>query len=227
MKTYNNEIVVRRNETFSIDKYIVNRDGSPYIVSSRIENPYFLLTVTSSKYEQTDRYVLNKWLNISTTPRFYTTNAVKLEYSTEEYDVLHPGEDGVLPSWEDNYLPSGYEGDRLLPYANAAVFYIEDAAGNRSYCYFVYTDEDDGEDYGEGDVRKNYDGKWVPYSCRLVTSFQKGITSNWIEQNYTYGILLVGGEYNTPSEPIVTFDTVITILEPTKLTVLSNLKGGM
>lgn len=207
MKTYNNEIIVRRNETFSIDKYIVNRDGSPYIVSSRIENPYFLLTVASSKYEQADRYVLNKWLNISNTPRFHTTIAVKLEGST----------------WEDNPLPAGYEGDRLLPYANEAVFYIEDAAGNRSYCYFVYDDVDDGE----GDTRENYDGRWVPYSCRIVTSFQKSITSNWIEQNYTYGILLVGGEYNTPTEPIVTFDTVITILEPTKLTVLSNLKGGM
>ena len=204
MKTYNNEIVVRRNETFSIDKYVVNRDGSPYIVSSRIENPYFLLTVASSKYEQTDRYVLNKWLSLTNQPRFTSTIFENIaDHQTEVWDG----------TWANAILPAGYEGDSTV-YANEAAFYLQDANGQLTYKYWIYS----------GDA---YKGSWSDYKLRLITSFQKGITSNWIEQNYTYGILLVGGEYNKPSEPIVTFDTVITILEPTKLTVLSNLKGGM
>ena len=39
MKVFNNEITIHRGETFSMDKVIQNKDGSPYIVSNRLVNP--------------------------------------------------------------------------------------------------------------------------------------------------------------------------------------------
>ena len=65
MKTLNNILVVHRNETFTLDKIVQNRDGSPYIVSAELENPYWLLTVSSTRYDQKDRYIQNWWLDLS------------------------------------------------------------------------------------------------------------------------------------------------------------------
>ena len=56
-----NEMTVQRGETFTIDRLIVNRDGSPFIISSKYKNPYILLTVASTKYNQNNRYVANWW----------------------------------------------------------------------------------------------------------------------------------------------------------------------
>lgn len=206
MKVFNNELVIHRNETFTIDKYLVNKDGSPYLISNQIPNPYFLLTVTSSKYEQTDRYTLNKWLSLANTPRFKSTVFENIaDHQTELWDG----------TWANAVLPAGYEGNSSV-YANEAAFYLQDDAGNRTYKYWVYS----GVDYA---------GAWTDYNLRLTTSFLQDITRNWIEQTYYYGILLVGGPAaETGSDvPIASYDLVYTILEPTKLTVLSNLKGGM
>lgn len=37
MKTFNNELVIHRGETFSMDKVVQNKDGSPYIVSNKLK----------------------------------------------------------------------------------------------------------------------------------------------------------------------------------------------
>ena len=198
-------MVIHRNETFTIDKYLVNKDGSPYLISNRIPNPYFLLTVASSKYEQKDRYTLNKWLSLTNQPRFTSTIFENIA------DHQTVGWDGT---WENAILPAGYEGDSPL-YANEAAFYLQDATGHMTYKYWIYTGI-------------AYNGIWSDYKLRLITSFLQDITKTWIEQTYYYGILLVGGTASVDSEvPIETYDLVYTILEPSKLTVLSNMKGGM
>ena len=77
MKVFNHELTVRRNETFTIDKIIENRDGSPYIISSHLRNPYFLITVSDSMYEQENGYQFRAWLPVRT-PVFKSTVPINL-----------------------------------------------------------------------------------------------------------------------------------------------------
>ena len=41
MKSFNNELIIHHGETFTIDKTVQNKDGSPYIISSELENYIF------------------------------------------------------------------------------------------------------------------------------------------------------------------------------------------
>lgn len=233
MQVHNNEITVHRGETFTVSKIIRNRDYSPYIVSSKLANPYWLLTVTSSRYNQANRYVLNKWLSLADLPRFEITKPVAIEEGT---------------TFETASLPAGYEGDETSGYANGAVF----TDGN-SYKYWVYdnTDEDD------------YSGHWEDYECKFTTLFTNDVTSEWSEQFYLYSIFLVSGNstyeylkttcemlgitltedvvsmYNeiskidssliadieNPERPIVRCDVVYPILASTKINVKTTTKG--
>lgn len=239
MQVHNNVITVTRGETFTVSKIIKNRDYSPYIVSSKLANPYWLLTVTSSRYNQANRYVLNKWLNLVNFPRFEITKAQPIESDL---------------TFETAQLPAGYEGDETSGYANIAVFYRE-VLGEREYKYWVYDNTDEGD----------YSGRWEDYECKLSTLFQSQITSKWSEQTYLYSIYLVSGnslkEYLTSAceklniemiddisymyeqiklvdetylegisdlnKPLISIDATYTILEPTTLNVKSNAKGVM
>ena len=73
MRTRGNDIIVHRGESFTLDRTVVNRDGSPYIVSSEYENPYVVITVSSTRYDLSDRYKINFWLDLSNLPRFKNT----------------------------------------------------------------------------------------------------------------------------------------------------------
>ena len=81
MQILGTDIYVVRGESFSIDYSLVNRDGSPYIVTNRANNAYFLLTVASTKYSQQGRYVKNWWLEIPAELRFENTNALEINKS--------------------------------------------------------------------------------------------------------------------------------------------------
>ena len=76
MKTFNNEVVIHRGETFSMDKLVENKDGSPYIVSNKLQNPYVLVSVSTTRYEQNKRYLLNQWLPLSNKVRFSITDPI-------------------------------------------------------------------------------------------------------------------------------------------------------
>ena len=43
MQVLRNELKVYRGENFTIDKLLKNRDGSPYIISNELQNPYWLI----------------------------------------------------------------------------------------------------------------------------------------------------------------------------------------
>ena len=49
MRLKGNEMMVHRGETFTIDRVVVNRDGSPFIVSSEYDNPHILISVSSTR----------------------------------------------------------------------------------------------------------------------------------------------------------------------------------
>lgn len=181
MKTYRNEITVRRNESFTIDRFIVNRDGSPYVISSELHNPWFLITVASTNYNQKERYVKNYWLSTEEIPKFLIT---QIEEKTTDWNAL--------------------------PYPNDNTY---DRVYHHKGEYKYYTN------------KSNEGITWNDYDCRIVKTFTPEDTSEWVEQSYQYSIRLVSGEFNA-NEPPVKIDYFVDILEPTKLTVLSDLYGG-
>lgn len=211
VQIHNNEITVNRGEAFTMRKIIQNRDGSPYIVSSRLKNPHWLVTVASSLYEQKDRYVLNKWLSLKNLPRFEITRPVKLS----DYGLKF--EDSTLPFMENGVLTSGeidFTGDETLGYANIAIFYEKDENGVISYKYWEYNNNEEGD----------FNGHWVDYDCKITTTFGTSITSEWVRQSYFYSIRLVDGELSGElDKPLERLDLEYSILSYTKLTVKSNL----
>lgn len=192
MKTFNNEISVHRGETFSIDKSVQNKDGSPYVISSKLNNPYFLLTVSTTRYEQEDRYLKNYWLDLSNFPKFLSTQAFDLKSlmstangSTPMYpngfdDITARSSVGANGT---DYLAYGYIGSKLvfLDYDDC-VFYVEDDEGNRTYKYW-----DDSVVNGDR-------VGWLNYKCKITKAFSQEDTREWVEQSYTYSIKLVSGQ---------------------------------
>ena len=247
MKNFNNELVVHRNETFTIDKIIQNKDGSPYVISSALENPYFLLTVTSNKYQQTNRYIKNYWLSLQNYPRFAQTKAINLKGllngagdtihnwndvkvagtilgDDEEAEATNDVEEAeIIDEVEDDtedtqYYVAAKEIDEVITdfYTDTdAIYYLN---GEYKYCEIA---TEDTENVSVGDII------WHPYELHIIKTFLQEDTGKWVEQSYSYSIQLVSGDTPSDEQPITNFDTVITLLPPTKLTVLSNLHGGM
>lgn len=250
MKTLNNILVVHRNETFTLDKIVQNRDGSPYIVSAALENPYWLLTVSSTRYDQKDRYIQNWWLDLSDYPRFVITNPIDLKSFkvSDEADAA-----SAFSSFSDVTSLSSFVGKYLNGQqitemeANDFVYYLEDDNNNKEYKYWS----------------TNTNG-WQKYECRIVKLFPQEITRQWVEQTYVYSITLMSGtsmldylkllctrnniQYNDNatvdelynallnsgyefyedfdiSSPITSFTIVKPILVPTELRVMSDIEG--
>lgn len=244
MQTYKNELQIYRGETFTIDKIIQNRDGSPYIISKKLSNPYFLLSISNTAYSQTNRYVKNYWLSLKDFPRFVSLVPFNIK-------DLKTSIDGDIPVYDSlseisRFPITGY-------YEGIAVTFDD---GNDS----VFCEEINGKMY-----YKYFDGsKWVDYKCNLIKTFLKEDTAELTSQNYLYSILLVSGQkvedfvkivayennikyeyYETTQEiyekllrnnvilpdnfdltkPIVNIDASYPILEPTKIKVLNYAQG--
>jgi hypothetical protein len=228
-----------------MNRKIQNKDGSPFIVCNRFENPFFLITIVSAMYQQENRYRLNRWLDLKNFKKFENVIPVELKSINSDY------------TFENDGIPSGYEGDETSGYANIAIFSEKDINGVISYKYWEYNNNE----------KNDYFGKWVNYECIITCMFTKDITERLIEQNYHYGISLVTGKQmldelkdcaikgnidvsdvendsiklydyiaalnpslithiSEPSRPLVDIDDSYEILKPTRLTVQSNLKGG-
>ena len=175
MQTRNNEIIVHRGETWTMRKLIKNKDGSPYIISSRLNNPYWLISIASATYSQTNRYERELWCNLGDFPRFKVTRPIELKSINPSY------------TFDNTSIPTGYEYDEdtgKLPYANVAIFYEKLSDSVINYKYWEYINNEVNP----------YDGRWVDYKCSITLPFTKDITDNWIEQNYYYNISLVDGE---------------------------------
>lgn len=222
MKTFNNEIIVHRNETFTIDKLVQNKDGSPYIVSKRLNNPYFLLTVSTTRYDQLDRYIKNYWLSLNNMPRFNSTRLFNLhdikttatgdiaKYQTFESQPRLPiGVDGKY------YIMSGYvDGEYVYIDYDDFVFYIVNQDSSITYKYY-------------GAPNSSTVCNPYKYECRITKMIGQQDTKDWVEQSYVYSITLVAGDTPQGDKPITKFDLVKPVLTPTKLTVMSNIEGEL
>ena len=255
MKTFNNEISVHRGETFSIDKSVQNKDGSPYVISNKLENPYFLLTVSTTRYEQENRYLKNYWLDLSNFPKFLSTQVFNLKSlmtsangSVARYSNFNDVTRRVVNTDGTGYIAFGYVGSNqvYLDYDDC-VFYVEDNEGNRTYKYW--------------DISRG----WLNYKCKITKAFSQEDTREWAEQSYTYSINLVSGQLMSDylnslcnsknvdyqglnnkekydklveagcefpkgfnvNRVIGKYDVVMPILAPTKMSVLSSINGGL
>lgn len=255
MKVFNNEITIHRGETFSMDKVIQNKDGSPYIVSSRLANPCVLIAVSTTRYAQDERYKLNKWLRLAETKKVPTQTGeiqvivtplfAKLFKSTEPFNLksLMSTENGITEQY-----PNGFADITERKYAvdntgkplldkdgNEIGYYVAEGWLEDEHVWYDYDDcvfyaeDDEGvRDYRYWDL--DVDGGWAQYEFRITCPFTQAETSQWIEQSYVYSITLVSGEWNDNREenepPFTSFDSVQPLLIPTKLSVLSSINGG-
>ena len=117
----NNVIQIYRGESFTIDKLICNKDGSPYIISNKFVNPYFLLSISNSVYNQNNREIRNYWIPLSNFPKFNITQCLEAS-RIQNFDINST----VFP--EDLYL----DGDvtKTLDVDDAVIHYDE------RYVYF-------------------------------------------------------------------------------------------
>lgn len=220
MKTFNNELVIHRGETFSMDKVVQNKDGSPYIVSNKLKNPYVLVAVSTTRYDQNKRYLLNQWLPLSDKARFSITDPIDLtsfktdvngivsKYTSfDDVNIRKP----VLGSGGKDCIVSGYIGDRFVFYDyDDCVLYLENEQGIKEYRYWNLEQEG-----------------LLKYEFRITCPFTQDITSQWVEQSYVYSMTLMSGELPESGEPpFANIDTVQPLLTPTKLSVLSSINGG-
>lgn len=86
MRWYGKELYCNRGETFALDFTIVNSDDTPYRLSNILDNMFLLLTVTSGKNSQKDRYIFRNWINLSNFPKvddMTILNVTKLPEGTD------------------------------------------------------------------------------------------------------------------------------------------------
>ena len=207
MRVYADRIQVERGEEWTYDVYFKNRDGSPYIVSNQLTNPYILVTIASSKYTQNGRYIANFWNKVTEAYHtFYCTQPIELDG-----EEMPTPENGLSREIQDDITAKNQT------YSTYAVYKWVDPNGVAQYKYW-------NEETSE----------YEDYYFHFVMTFPTDITNQWIEQNYVFGVKLVAGianaDYNPEvdgSRPIATFDGVQVLVAPMQLIVTSNIAGSL
>lgn len=226
MRLLGTDIYAQRNETFAIDFTVKNADGTPYIVSSQLINPYILLSISSANFKQTNRYVKNYWLDLTNYPRFYSTLPFDLTSlkttsggSTSRYtsfaDATYVDEITIGGIIYSDVVAYGYVGTELKVFHTGdAVFYCENSQGVIEY---KYSHESGGSHI------------WSDYSFRIIKQFLQQDMSKLVEQSYVYSMHVVSGEPtdDKPDWPVGRFDTFRPIISKSKFVIQSAIQGGI
>ena len=243
MRIKGNEIVVTRGESFTIDKYVVNKNGSPFIISDRLDNPYFLLTVASARYDASNKTIENFWLSLEGFPRFKNTIAVQKQadwndfnefkdvpvasikenvyYYNNEYKYLKKDADNATDA--DNWLT--YPGCRIVKTftpdttrrwtENAYKYAITLMAGSKTNEVINSLVESKLQGSIPLDFYSDYDKK-------IFTETGKQKVYEWlksIDENLVKSI--------NPSYPICNISYSVPILQMTNMLVTGDLNGGI
>lgn len=203
MQVLRNELKVYRGESFTIDKLLQNRDGSPYVVSNELQNPYWLISVSNTQYAQDKRYVKNYWLSLENFPRFSLTHA----FNFKDIKVSETSDESEYNTFDE----VAEQGGVISGYLNGAYVEID---------LSVYAILTDGKEF------KYWNGtSLVNYVCRIVKTFSTEDTKEWQSQNYLYSIQLVtGARKEEGPEPIVVHSSY-PILPPTPINVIDYVQG--
>lgn len=189
MKRLGNELYVQRGETFSLDFAVLDAHGRPFVLLNAWKNPYLVITVSNSQYEQIDSSYEAYWLDLANmyvekadrtltlTPnkRFTSTEYFKLDaFDAQEAFELY----GV-----DNKGRMVFDKTSEFDVSNF-LFYV-DAKKNGKYEY-KYLDS-----YSLDENGRVIDQHWTSYSFRVVKHFN---TKDWTAQSYFYDIKVLSGQ---------------------------------
>lgn len=195
MEMNDNVIKVQQGENFNLDILLSASDQEyiPYLINDRRTNPFFVVTVASTKFEKNLRYVKSWWCNILSEypndaedssnnyvviPRFASTNPILCDDTIDsESDIP------TDPSTNFNTKGDSKVNRNLYQYKDKLQDY-DYVTGHYPYKYFYYNYNEDGT---VKEVVKEYE-------CHIRFSFPSQETSQWESQNYLYQITLVSGE---------------------------------
>ena len=176
MENSGNEQFVQQGENWNFDKVLSssNREYIPYIISSQRANPFFVVTVASTKFEKNHRYVKSWWNSPDEMkiPTFYQT--VPQWY-------------GEVSSTNDIPKTATTLGDtktkRYLYQYTLSSDAIDPDVGHKPYYYFYY------------DFSTSEQGTLVlGYECKITFNFMSKDTVEWTGQNYLMQVTLVSGQ---------------------------------
>lgn len=173
MQTYENKRVIQQGEDWNLN-LLLSQSASEYIpgvLSKNLDNPHFVLTVASAKFDKKDKHVESWWQEI-TVPRFNQTTP------------YYVGEFSSKPTFE------------MLKAAASAI--ANDDAYERLYQYTMTNDNEFKYCYLTDKVNGTIEYDYELRICFNVLSHVPGIkdigTSNWTSQEYLYQVTLVSGQ---------------------------------
>lgn len=210
MKIYKNELVVTRGEAWTYDVKLVNPDGSPFVISSQLQDPYFVFTVATGKYAEYGRYVHHYWCKF--------VSAASDEGGLRSYFITKPIQ---LTDWNTSPIDTpeivriydeARKIDTHVDWTNLAVYFVELSDGTKEYKYYDASDK-----------------SFNDYECAFRIAFMSQDTMEWVEQEYNISLKLVDGveihidELNETFVPIVSSNFMQVFDIPSSLRVQSNL----
>lgn len=218
MKLFNDEIQIVRGEDFTYEFSIKNKDGSPYIICSKLDNPYLLITVSTGKYYKFGRAVYNYWLKITDRrdkpSTFYLTKPVHLDASVITNNSSPEDTFKTNSDIYEEMVRLKTEGICDEDYKNYSVYYVDTPEGNKYYYW-------NGTEY-------------EIYNNDVKVQFNTVDTLDWVEQSYNLGIKVVSGalrdgykDMKSHEQPLKNFSMMDNIDCPSKITVFSNIDGSM
>lgn len=224
MRLKGTDLTVYTGEQFTLDFIVRNEDGTPYVIPSQYTDPYILLTVTSSNYQQVGRYRREMWLSCKNYPKFFDTSIGELASETlidgipvaTAYRLYKIGTEYkyIVLTWNEKDVIT-----KFIDAKTCEHYYIDNGKE------ILITDEK-GEQI-EPTIGKNGWGyKFVPYEgFRIIVAFTSVITSKWVAQSYKYNMLLVTnrGDYcdTTGDVPYEDYNIESVLIDNSKISVLS------
>jgi len=184
MKTYLNEREIQQGEDWNVDLLLSQgaEEYVPFIVGLR-ENPMFVMTVASTKFEKNQRYV-ESWWNAYDGPMFVNTNPLRAPNNGILVAIPDTPSD-VVTAW--NLTPGFFNvTDESCHLQNLYEYKL----ANDTEWRYLYVKRVEGRI----DTFELVHG----YECRLrfniISSYNTEGTAKWTGQNYMYQITLVSGE---------------------------------
>lgn len=240
MRWYGKEITVARGETFSITCKLTNEEGVPYMISSNLQNPTFLMMVSNTLYKSdNNRYMLKCWSPLVTKSMSNPVVVTELPDnpdSTKLYVLVQEDVIGAVTYPVGYYEYKNSNWVRFSSYVNGYIFddfeVLDKDTAEVPVAHRLYYSATDKKYY-------IYDSSWKEYETIFVQNFPSFITKDWYNKNFYYELRLVAGEFtdefsialeenaytNFNSEPFEEITDEFVIIPKTQMNVLSRLGG--
>lgn len=249
MKIHGNDIVIHRGETFTLSMNVKMRDGTPFIMTYdpdndlTAHNPYILITIASSKYAQKGSYIKNWWLPMNDLPSF-TSTEIKTLTNLEQTSSDSDNERYLYYNQQDGKYYY-YNGNNFKEYAFKIyrAFLYEETNELVSQSYYYSVTYVDGPNARQSKVIKYMREDWTNVTGSVLdidtyilqNSYQaaKDFYLDMCKPSFGGSDELYAEKTSeiecleTTGPAIVDFTQVTPIISPSKLTVLSNLRGGL